>query len=158
MLKYAKALIVFGLVFACLPAAAHAGCKRGGDRSGVGRVGTSILHSFSRKLGLDTEVGSAVTSMLSTAFLCALNPEQQQKATAATTTALNSTKSDVPAEWTSTSDPNVSGSSTAAKPTKLADGSQCRVVTQVGYVDGKEITDSPTYCRAPGSNAWTLKA
>jgi surface antigen len=91
-------------------------------------------------------------------FACALDKQEQKKAEEATKAVL-----DAPAdtsekvEWVSETNEGVSGSVEATPVVVSDNGRECRTATQIGYVDGKEIRATPTFCRAKGSSNWVAQ-
>jgi hypothetical protein len=100
---------------------------------------------------------SAIAKKTGVKIACLLNPGEQTAAATATQTAVTQgVGSNV--KWTSTSRPNVTGTSAVLSEAKRTDGSLCRAVRDVVIVSGEETTVTKTLCRAPGTAGFALAA
>jgi len=148
-------------LIAVRPSSALAGCRRGdGQLAGAvmgglvgGLVGKSLAGRRHRTLGVLTGGGLGV--LIGGAIGRSLDACEKQKMAAATETALNAKESgpETVQTWTSDSRERVKGQVAAAPPETQSDGRICRNVTQVNYVDGRELTDRPRFCRTPPNSA-----
>lgn len=99
-----------------------------------------------------------VSSTLTNAIACQLNPAEQKQAATATNDALTIGRVGTKIKWTSASRANVSGSSeieaiVAGPPTR-----QCLLVADVVIVDGEEARVQKRMCRGPGQPRYVLDA
>lgn len=99
------------------------------------------------------EFGTTLTE----AIACKLDADEQKRAAAATTDAVQRGVG-ATSQWTSETRPEVSGSSTVTAQTRTADGGTCMAVNDVIIVNGEETTVSKQMCRAPGATGYTLAA
>jgi|GEM_PF-1591128 len=125
-------------------------------------LGSSLLSSALGRAGVRDYYGVTFTlnNYLIDSFACMLDKQEQEKAANATMAALEAPpeQSSEKVEWVSETNNNVSGSVEATPVTVASNGKQCRTATQIGYVDGKEIRATPTFCREPGSSTWVAQA
>lgn len=135
-------------------------CKKKGGVIGavVGGIAGGLLGSKVKK-GVGTVVGIAAGALIGNAIGNKLDDCEKQKMSDATLEAVND-PSTRPAEkrWTSDTREGVGGTVTAAPPRRTADGRECRRVTQVSYVNGEEVRETPTLCRTPPQNSWAMTA
>lgn len=154
-MKHFLGLIIFVMALVAMPAVSHAAdCEK---RSGSGqRIAKGLLNMGADRLGIPRDYGvrNEFANVLSAKLACALTPGEQKEAAGATTKALKDSRVGVPQSWTSDENDGVTGSAVASAPTVTSDGRQCRSVTNVGYVDGKEIRDTAEHCKSPGSDQW----
>jgi surface antigen len=100
-------------------------------------------------------VGLVIGALLTDKIACLLNPVEQTAAATATQSAVTQgVGSNV--KWTSTSRPDVSGTSAVLSETKRPDGALCRAVRDVVIVGGEETKVTKTLCRATGATGFTL--
>ncbi|OQW47046.1 MAG: hypothetical protein A4S16_09490 [Proteobacteria bacterium SG_bin6] len=99
-------------------------------------------------------------ALAGSAIAKSLDKCEREKFATATKTALDSPASGPTAqqEWTSETRKGVSGTVIANPIVKQADGRVCRSVRRVNYIDGKEMSDAPTFCQMPPDKAWTEQA
>ncbi len=110
-----------------------------------------------KKLGVKNAevVGVVISALLTDKIACLLNPGEQTSAATATQTAITQgVGSSV--SWTSTSRPNVTGTSSVLSESKRSDGALCRAVRDVVIVSGEETTVTKTLCRAQGATGFML--
>ena len=115
--------------------------------------------ALAKKTGVKTAeaVGLVIGALLTDKIACLLNPGEQTAAATATQTAITQgVGSSV--EWTSTTRPDVNGTSSVLNETKRPDGALCRAVRDVVIVGGEETKVTKTLCRAAGASAFTLAA
>jgi surface antigen len=60
--------------------------------------------------------------------------------------------------WQSQQNPNVRGSSQVLGSTQTAQGGECRRMREVAYIEGREVTQTVEYCRAPNGAGWVKRA
>ena len=133
------------------------GCKTEGGKRKKAILG-SVIGGVASRAGVTRFVPmSAFADTLSAAIACKLDPKEQEQAAGATTKVLEADRGGT-ANWTSSTRENVSGSSTASKPTQLADGMKCVTVTDVVIVDGEETKAEKRMCRGPGQPRYVLQA
>lgn len=114
------------------------------------------VSALTRKIPLvgDFMVDSA--NSLSQSISCRLYPEEQKQAVEATQEATRSEEIGKTVEWKSTVRDNVSGSSTVAAKSQLANGTPCLTVSDIIIVDGEELRVSKQMCRLPGAARYTI--
>lgn len=147
------------------------GCPKGKSRSSGSQLLGSVLGSVagsaaSRAGGVFTWVPiSGLTDQLTAAIACKLDPEEQKQAAQATleATRTDGTAANVEigssAEWTSSTRPEVSGTSTVvARNDDDAGGLQCLVVSDVIIVRGEETRADKRMCRMPPAARYALVA
>lgn len=163
--KYAGFAIFATLILTAGSAAAKE-CKPASEQ-GIGTqiaksIGSSLLYNALGRAGIRNYYGLtySLNSMLVDSFACMLDKQEQKKAADATVAALEAPaeQSSEKVEWISDTNNDVSGSVEATPVVEQSDGKQCRTATQIGYVDGKEIRATPTFCRAKGSSTWVAQA
>ncbi len=136
-------------------AAKSAPCASGNAALGAA-VGAGAT-AAAKKAGVKNAevVGIVISALLTDKIACLLNPGEQTAAATATQTAITQgVGSSV--KWTSTSRPNVSGTSAVLSENKRADGALCRAVRDVVIIGGEETTVTKTLCRPPGAAGFTL--
>lgn len=138
-------------------AAKSAPCASGNAAMGAGVTAGASLAA--KKAGIKNAevVGLVIGALLTDKIACLLNPTEQTSAATATQTAITQGVGSKVA-WTSTSRPNVSGTSSVLNETKRADGALCRAVRDVVIISGEETMITKTLCRAPGATGFTLAA
>jgi surface antigen len=130
--------------------------------SGNAAMGAAVgagASAIAKKTGVKNAevVGVVIGALLTDKIACLLNPGEQTAAATATQTAVTQgVGSNV--KWTSTSRPNVTGTSAVLSEAKRTDGSLCRAVRDVVIVSGEETTVTKTLCRAPGTAGFALAA
>ncbi|MET0251174.1 MAG: hypothetical protein ABW203_03255 [Novosphingobium sp.] len=99
-------------------------------------------------------------SLLTTAFACQLEPDEQKQAANATVEATRGdAKVGQTVQWKSTKRDNVSGRSTVtARNDADPSGLQCITVSDVAIVNGEETTANKRMCRPKGSARYSLMA
>lgn len=128
--------------------------------SGNAAMGAAVgagATALAKKTGVKNAeiVGVVVGALLTDKIACLLNPGEQTAAATATQSAVTQgVGSNV--KWTSTSRPDVSGTSAVLSETKRSDGALCRAVRDVVIVSGEETTVTKTLCRAVGATGFTL--
>lgn len=128
--------------------------------SGNAAMGAAVgagATALAKKTGVKNAeiVGVVVGALLTDKIACLLNPGEQTAAATATQSAVTQgVGSNV--KWTSTSRPDVSGTSAVLSETKRSDGALCRAVRDVVIVSGEETTVTKTLCRAAGATGFTL--
>lgn len=128
--------------------------------SGNAAMGAAVgagATALAKKTGVKNAeiVGVVVGALLTDKIACLLNPGEQTAAATATQSAVTQgVGSNV--KWTSTSRPDVSGTSAVLSETKRPDGALCRAVRDVVIVSGEETTVTKTLCRAAGATGFTL--
>lgn len=133
-------------------------CNTAGQSAGRSIIG-GLLGGAARSLGIPTFVPSSQFSdVLATEIACRLDPEEQEKAAAATDEATRGGEVGTTAEWSSDTRPGVRGRSTVTARTQTASGSDCLEVTDVIIVEGEETTVPKTMCRVPPSRRYTRTA
>ncbi len=144
-----------GLTQLATTAAKSAPCASGNAAMGAAvGAGASAL---AKKSGVKNAevVGVVISALLTDKIACLLNPGEQTAAATATQTAITQgVGSNV--KWTSTSRPDVSGTSSVLSEQKRPDGALCRAVRDVVIVSGEETTVTKTLCRATGATGFTL--
>lgn len=139
------------------------GCSKGNSGQTVGSLigaglgalgGSRLAGKKNRTIG--ALAGGALGLAVGGALGRALDQCEKQRLNEATVASLDEGADAASSrkQWVSTSRPNVSGTVTAAPAVQQADGRICRTVTRVNYVDGREMTDTPTFCRVPPASAW----
>ena len=99
-----------------------------------------------------------VSSILSEAIACRLDPIEQKQAAEATNRVVELGIVGRSAEWSSTSRVGVSGSSTVQRELTDLKGARCLVVTDVVILEGEEARVDKTMCRAKGAVRYVLMA
>ncbi|WP_255454682.1 hypothetical protein [Parasphingopyxis sp. CP4] len=133
-------------------------CNTMGESAGRSIIG-GILGDAARSLGIPTYVPSTEFSdVLATEIACRLDPEEQEKAAAATDEATRGGQVGATAEWTSDTRPGVRGRSTVTGRSQASSGRDCLEVTDVIIVEGEETTVPKTMCRVPPSRRYTRTA
>lgn len=129
--------------------------KKVKKRSGIFGMADRMA-AMTRKIPLvgDFMVDSA--NNLSQSIACRLYPEEQEQAAAATLEATQGEEIGKKVEWTSTVRENVTGSSTVASKSQLADGTRCLMITDVVFIDGEEARVSKKMCRVPGKPRYSI--
>lgn len=143
-----------GLAQLASTATKSAPCAGGAAMGAAVGAGASAL---AKKTGVKNAevVGLVISTLLTDKIACLLNPVEQTAAATATQTAVTQgVGSNV--KWTSTSRPDVSGTSAVLSENKRADGGLCRAVRDVVIVGGEETTVTKTLCRAVGAQGFTL--
>lgn len=142
------------------PALAKCG-GNGGQVAGAvvgGVVGGFLGHGIAggRDKTIGTLLGGTLGAFVGSRIGKSLDTCEQEKVAQATQLALNDSESDQTSTqtWTSESRENVNGTVEASPSQTLADGRVCREVTQVNYVDGQEVKDTPRFCRTPPRSTW----
>lgn len=142
----------------------NGGCPKGKSGSSIGR---GILNSVIRdavgdaasKAGIYSYVPiSEVSGTLTDAIACRLDPAEQVQAAGATEEVTRGEAVGATANWTSATREGVSGSSTVAARSDLADGTRCMNVTDVIIVEGEETRISKRMCKGPGEARYVLAA
>lgn len=144
-----------GLAQLATTAAKSAPCGSGNAAMGAA-VGAGAT-ALAKKTGVKNAevVGVVIGALLTDKIACLLNSGEQTAAATATQTAVaQGVGSNV--KWTSTSRPDVSGTSAVLSESKRADGGLCRAVRDVVIVGGEETTVTKTLCRAAGATGFTL--
>lgn len=142
----------------------NGGCPKGKKGSSIGRsilgnVLNDAVGSAASKAGVYSYVPiSEVSGTLTDAIACKLDPTEQVQAAAATEEATRGEEVGATSNWTSTTRPEVSGSSTVAAKTDLADGTRCMNVTDIVIVEGEETRVSKKMCKEPGASRYVLAA
>lgn len=142
------------LQLASTAAAKSAPC--GGNAAMGAAVGAGAT-AAAKKAGVKNAevVGLVIGALLTDKIACLLNPGEQTAAATATQSAITQgVGSNV--KWTSTSRPDVSGTSSVLSETKRPDGGLCRAVRDVVIVGGEETKVTKTLCRAAGATGFTL--
>jgi len=137
------------------PCASNNGALGAAVGVGVGVGATTAA----KKAGIKNAevVGLVISALLTDKIACLLNPGEQTAAATATQTAITQgVGSNV--SWTSTSRPNVRGTSSVLSETKRSDGALCRAVRDVVIIEGEETTVTKTLCRAVGATGFSLAA
>ena len=133
-------------------------CDTMGESAGRSIIG-GLLGGAARSLGIPTFVPSSQFSdVLATEIACRLDPQEQEKAAAATDEVTRGGAVGTTAEWQSDTRPGVRGRSTVTARTETASGGDCLEVTDVIIVDGEETTVPKTMCRVPPSRRYTRTA
>lgn len=136
------------------------GCKTEGGKRGKAVLGSILGGVASRtagRAGLGYVPMTEFADTLSAAIACKLNADEQKQAADATRQVVDAERGGT-SNWTSTTRENVSGSSTASKPTQVAGGTKCVTVTDVVIVDGEETRAEKKMCRGPGESRYVLQA
>lgn len=142
----------------------NGGCPKGKKGSSVGRgilggVIRDAVGDAASKAGVYSYVPiSEVSGTLTDAIACRLDPKEQVQAAAATDEITREGEVGSTANWTSETRENVSGSSTVASKSQLADGTSCMNVTDIVIVEGEETRVSKKMCRGPGQARYALAA
>jgi surface antigen len=165
MRKHVLAVLLVALISLVVlnPAPASARCGgNGGQVAGAvigglfgGVVGRNIAGKRNKTLG--ALLGGGFGALIGSSIGKSLDACEKEKMASATESALNSDEAgpETTQTWTSTTRENVKGTVAASPPQAQPDGRICRNVIQVNYVDGREMKDSPRFCRTPPSAAWT---
>nr|WP_295109434.1 hypothetical protein [uncultured Caulobacter sp.] len=130
--------------------------------SGNAAMGAAVgagAAALAKKTGVKNAevVGLVIGALLTDKIACLLNPGEQTAAATATQSAITQgVGSSV--KWTSTSRPDVSGTSSVLNETKRPDGAVCRAVRDVVIIGGEETKVTKTLCRAVGASGFTLAA
>lgn len=133
-------------------------CDTQGESASRSIIG-GLLGSAARSIGIPTFVPSAQFSdVLATEIACRLDPQEQEKAAAATDEVTRTGTVGSTSEWQSDTRPGVSGRSTVTARSETASGGDCLEVTDVIIVDGEETTVPKTMCRVPPSRRYTRMA
>lgn len=133
-------------------------CDTVGESAGRSILG-GILGSAGRSLGIPTFVPvETFSGVLATEIACRLDPQEQEKAAAATEEVTRSGEIGDTAEWTSDTRDGVSGRSTVVARNERGGGRSCLDVTDVIIVEGEETTVTKQMCRGPGESRYTLVA
>ncbi|WP_332818878.1 hypothetical protein [Sphingopyxis sp.] len=142
----------------------NGGCPKGKKGSSVGRgilggVLNEAIGSAASKAGVYSYVPiSEVSGTLTNAIACKLDPAEQVQAAAATEEVTRGEAVGATSNWTSATRPEVSGSSTVAAKSDLADGTRCMNVTDIVIVEGEETRVSKRMCKGPGASRYVLAA
>lgn len=141
--------------------ATAAGCNKGGSAVGAavgGILGGLLGNKVNR--GAGTVIGALAGGLLGSVIASKLDKCEQQRLSDVTSQAANDPPSStpIPRKWTSDTREGVEGTVVAGPVETVAGGKECRVVTQVAYVDGQEVRDSPKLCRVPPQTNWTKAA
>lgn len=140
------------------------GCPKGKKGDGTGRkilggVIRDTVGDAASRAGVYSYVPIAeVSGTLTNAIACRLDPEEQKQAAQATEEVTRGEEVGATSNWTSDTRENVSGSSTVAARSDLADGTRCMNVTDVVIVEGEETTVSKRMCKRPGEARYVLAA
>lgn len=156
-------LVADGICPAGIAPSAHAPkkCSSGSQIAGGaiggaigGALGNQVSGRKNRALG--TIIGLLGGMVVGSMIARQLDACEKEKMDEATIKAVNAPTTDAPQSWTSDSRENVRGTVTAAAPVTLGDGRQCRTVTRVGYISGREVRETPRLCRSPPGNEWQV--
>lgn len=142
----------------------NGGCPKGKKGSSIGRniLGSVIndaVGDAASKAGVYSYVPiGEVSGTLTDAIACRLDPAEQVQAAAATEEVTRGEAVGATSNWTSTTRPEVSGSSTVAARSDLANGTRCMNVTDIIIVEGEETRVSKKMCKEPGASRYVLAA
>jgi surface antigen len=147
------------LAVASLNTAVVAAEKKCGSGLGGAAIGGAMGGLLGNKLSKDKTVGTVVGALggaiVGSIIAKQLDQCEKEKMAEATVSAVNAPTGKAQA-WKSDSRDDVHGTVTAAAPEKLADGRQCRTVTNVAYISGKEVRETPRLCRTPPASDWKV--
>ncbi|WP_447762050.1 hypothetical protein [Sphingopyxis panaciterrae] len=142
----------------------NGGCPKGKKGSGIGRnilgnVLNDAVGSAASKAGVYSYVPIAeVSGTLTDAIACKLDPGEQVQAATATEEATRGEEVGATANWTSSTRPEVSGSSTVASINEEGGGRKCMNVNDFVIVDGEETRVTKRMCKGPGESRYVLAA
>ncbi len=142
----------------------NGGCPKGKKGSSIGRnilgnVLNDAVGNAASKAGVYSYVPiGEVSGTLTDAIACRLDPAEQVQAAAATDEVTRGEAVGATANWTSATRPEVSGSSTVAARSDLANGTRCMNVTDIIIVEGEETRVSKKMCKEPGASRYVLAA
>lgn len=155
-------LMVSGVLLALtsLTSMAHAEKNKCGSGVGGAAIGGALGGLVGNKLGgkdktVGTVMGALGGAIIGSVIAKQLDPCEKEQMAEATVGAVNAPVGKAQA-WKSDSRADVHGTVTAAAPVKLADGRQCRTVTNVAYISGKEVRETPRLCRTPPASDWKV--
>lgn len=134
-------------------------CDTVGENAGRSIIG-GLLGSVGRSVGIPVFVPvETFSDVLASEIACRLDPEEQEKAAAATEEVTRSAEVGDTAEWESETREDVRGRSTVtARNDNAGNGRSCLDVTDVIIVGGEETTVTKQMCRGPGESRYTLVA
>lgn len=142
----------------------NGGCPKGKKGSSTGRnilggILSDTLGDAAGKTGFGSYLPTAeVAGTLTDAIACRLDPAEQVQAAAATEEVTRGEAVGATANWTSTTRPGVSGTSTVVARNDEGGGRRCMNVSDVIIVDGEETTVSKRMCKGPGEQRYVLAA
>jgi len=155
-------LLIVAMIFAVTsvnsPAVAGEGCGGSGTKGALvgGAVGGLLGHSLGGKNKLaGTVLGALGGAIVGSVIAKKLDECEKQKMAKANVDAANAPVGESQ-NWTSDTRSDVHGTVSAAAPEKLADGRQCRTVTNVAYISGQEVRETPRLCRTPPATEWKV--
>lgn len=133
-------------------------CDTAGENAGRSILG-GVLGAAGRSIGIPTFVPvETFSDVLASEIACRLDPQEQEKAAAATEEVTRTAEVGDTAEWESETRDDVRGRSTVTARNDRPNGRSCLDVTDVIIVGGEETTVTKRMCRGPGESRYTLEA
>lgn len=156
--------VIAAIALSVAPVSAQsANCKKKGGGQVAGAIVGGLLGGFlgnrvdgGRKRGVGTVVGALGGALIGSAIGKKLDSCEKEKVDKATLDAVNDPDPGAEHTWVSDTRKDVTGGVVAAPPQRTKDGRECRTVTQVAYVSGEEVRETPTLCRVPPQRNWAM--
>ncbi|MBT4486859.1 MAG: hypothetical protein HOM58_17940 [Rhodospirillaceae bacterium] len=119
----------------------------------IGGIAGALIGSRSGGAQLGAALGGIAGSVAGAMIGAKLDEADRIAADEARTTALAATTGDR-VEWRSEENTSVHGYATPVNNQIERAGKTCRTVTQVAYIEGREIEETTEYCRVGSSGRW----